>query len=178
MMGTFFCIVGVALQTAAVNSELYQSQFQDTVTNHTGSVGMFLAGRFIIGMGIPFAIAGASALIAELTYPSERAVIGGLFNESWCKSASYQILSLSSIPPLKNPQLTPINRRRLHHGRRNNPRNLLHVLRLVVAAPLPIPNNPLLPTTHLHLVHPRIPTMVSLQGPRRRSLLHPSEISR
>jgi predicted MFS family arabinose efflux permease len=44
---------------------------------------MFLVSRFIIGSGIPFAINGASQLIAELAYPKERAVITGLFNESW-----------------------------------------------------------------------------------------------
>jgi hypothetical protein len=44
---------------------------------------MFLASRFILGMGIPFAISGASQLIAELAHPKERPVITGLFNESW-----------------------------------------------------------------------------------------------
>jgi hypothetical protein len=44
---------------------------------------MFLVSRFILGAGIPFAINGASQLIAELAYPRERAVITGLFNESW-----------------------------------------------------------------------------------------------
>jgi hypothetical protein len=44
---------------------------------------MFLVSRFILGAGIPFAINGASQLIAELAYPKERAVITGLFNESW-----------------------------------------------------------------------------------------------
>ncbi len=44
---------------------------------------MFLVSRFILGSGIPFAINGASQLIAELAYPKERAVITGLFNESW-----------------------------------------------------------------------------------------------
>jgi MFS family permease len=47
------------------------------------TVGMFLASRLVLGMGIPFAINGASQLIAELAYPKERAVITGLFNESW-----------------------------------------------------------------------------------------------
>lgn len=46
-------------------------------------VAMFLASRILLGVGIPFAINGASQLIAELTYPRERGVITGLFNESW-----------------------------------------------------------------------------------------------
>jgi MFS family permease len=47
------------------------------------TVGMFLASRLILGTGIPFAVSGASQLLAELTYPRERAVITGLFNTSW-----------------------------------------------------------------------------------------------
>lgn len=39
--------------------------------------------RFFLGFGIPFAIAGASQLLSELCYPKERAVISGLFHESW-----------------------------------------------------------------------------------------------
>ena len=44
---------------------------------------MLIASRLIMGLGIPYAISGASQLIAELSYPHERAVITGLFNESW-----------------------------------------------------------------------------------------------
>lgn len=47
------------------------------------TVGMLIASRFIMGMGIPYAISGASQLIAELSYPRERAIVIGLFNESW-----------------------------------------------------------------------------------------------
>jgi len=47
------------------------------------TVAMFLVARILLGMGIPFAINGASQLIAELAYPRERPVITGLFNESW-----------------------------------------------------------------------------------------------
>ncbi|KAK2803010.1 hypothetical protein FQN51_004037 [Onygenales sp. PD_10] len=65
VFGSVVIAIGVVLQTASVN------------------VGMFLASRLVLGMGIPFAIAGASLLIAELAYPKERAVITGLFNESW-----------------------------------------------------------------------------------------------
>lgn len=48
---------------------------------------MFLASRLILGMGIPFAVSGASQLLAELTYPRERAIITGLFNTSWFAGA-------------------------------------------------------------------------------------------
>lgn len=41
----------------------------------------------MLGMGISFAISGASQLIAELTYPKERGWVLGLFNESWYAGA-------------------------------------------------------------------------------------------
>lgn len=48
---------------------------------------MFLASRLILGCGIPFAVSGASQLLAELTYPRERPVVSGLFNASWFAGA-------------------------------------------------------------------------------------------
>ncbi|KAH7120284.1 MFS transporter [Dactylonectria estremocensis] len=63
--GSVILIIGVILQSASQN------------------IGMFLASRLILGTGIPFAVSGASQLLAELTYPRERAVITGLFNTSW-----------------------------------------------------------------------------------------------
>ncbi|KAJ5970191.1 Major facilitator superfamily domain general substrate transporter [Penicillium vulpinum] len=63
--GSIILIVGVILQSTSQN------------------IGMFLASRLILGTGIPFAVSGASQLLAELTYPRERAVITGLFNTSW-----------------------------------------------------------------------------------------------
>lgn len=44
---------------------------------------MFVIGRFLLGLGIPFAIVAASSMIGELSYPKERAIIGSLFNASW-----------------------------------------------------------------------------------------------
>ncbi|KAM0241495.1 hypothetical protein ACHAP5_007534 [Fusarium lateritium] len=64
-LGSLILIVGTVLQVCSIN------------------IGMFLASRLILGMGIPFAVSGASQLLAELTYPRERAVITGLFNTSW-----------------------------------------------------------------------------------------------
>ncbi|KFY34846.1 hypothetical protein V494_06425 [Pseudogymnoascus sp. VKM F-4513 (FW-928)] len=63
--GSLLIIIGAIIQTASVN------------------IAMFLVSRFILGAGIPFAINGASQLIAELAHPRERSVITGLFNESW-----------------------------------------------------------------------------------------------
>lgn len=62
LFGSILIATGAVIQTAAVN------------------VGMLLASRLIMGAGIPYAISGASQLIAELTFPKERAVIIGLFN--------------------------------------------------------------------------------------------------
>ncbi|KAB5540573.1 MFS transporter [Coniochaeta sp. 2T2.1] len=64
-IGSVILVIGVVLQTASVN------------------VAMFLVARILLGMGIPFCISGASQLIAELTYPTDTAVLNGLFNESW-----------------------------------------------------------------------------------------------
>ncbi|KIX00192.1 uncharacterized protein Z518_10330 [Rhinocladiella mackenziei CBS 650.93] len=67
--GSSIITVGAILQTAAVD------------------IAMFLVARIILGMGIVYAISGASQLIAELAYPKERSVITGLFNESWYAGA-------------------------------------------------------------------------------------------
>ncbi|KAK6441414.1 hypothetical protein LTR95_002362 [Oleoguttula sp. CCFEE 5521] len=68
-IGSSIIVLGVILQTAAVNIE------------------MFLVSRLILGIGIPFCISGASQLIAELTHPRHTSVINGLFNESWYAGA-------------------------------------------------------------------------------------------
>ncbi|KAK3306699.1 general substrate transporter [Chaetomium strumarium] len=44
---------------------------------------MFLASRWVLGFGIPFAIVNASALIGELSYANERPIMTSLFNASW-----------------------------------------------------------------------------------------------
>ncbi|KAK3659958.1 hypothetical protein LTR56_000884 [Elasticomyces elasticus] len=64
-IGSVIIVIGAIIQTASVN------------------LGMFIAARIILGLGIPFCIGGASQLIAELTYPRHTAVLNGLFNESW-----------------------------------------------------------------------------------------------
>jgi MFS family permease len=44
------------------------------------NVDMFLASRWILGFGIPFAIVNASALLGELGYEKERQFLTSLFN--------------------------------------------------------------------------------------------------
>lgn len=77
-IGSVILLIGVVLQTAAVN------------------VAMFLIARIFLGMGIPFCISGASQLIAELAYPTESAVLNGLFNESWVRVNSCPLSRMKS----------------------------------------------------------------------------------
>ena len=43
---------------------------------------MFVLGRIVLGMGIPFSIVAASSLIGELSYPKERPILTSLFTSS------------------------------------------------------------------------------------------------
>lgn len=65
LTGSFIMILGAVIQAAAQNFP------------------MFIIGRILLGMGIPFAIVAASSLIGELSYPKERATLTSLFNASW-----------------------------------------------------------------------------------------------
>lgn len=62
---SFIMMFGAGLQAGSRNSD------------------MFLASRWVLGFGIPFAIVNASALLGELGYPKERARLTSLFNASW-----------------------------------------------------------------------------------------------
>ncbi|CCX14373.1 Similar to Lactose permease; acc. no. P07921 [Pyronema omphalodes CBS 100304] len=65
VVGNIIMVLGAVLQTASVN------------------LGMFLAARFMLGMGIPFALSGGSQLIGELAYQKERPSLTSAFNVSW-----------------------------------------------------------------------------------------------
>lgn len=88
ILGSIIVLIGVIIQTASVDREwlietlLTGASLDDRLT-YDGIVAMFLVSRFVLGSGIAFATNGASQLIAELAYPKERAVITGLFNDSW-----------------------------------------------------------------------------------------------
>ncbi|EEU34432.1 uncharacterized protein NECHADRAFT_87037 [Fusarium vanettenii 77-13-4] len=69
VLGSVIVILGVAIQTAAIN------------------MAMLIASRVIMGFGLPFATAGAAALLSELCHPKERASISGIFHESWYAGA-------------------------------------------------------------------------------------------
>ena len=47
------------------------------------NVGMYLAARFFLGLGIPMCIVAGSSLLGELGYPKERPVLTSLFNASY-----------------------------------------------------------------------------------------------
>ncbi|KAF8967480.1 hexose transporter [Flammula alnicola] len=65
IFGSFLMIIGAVLQTASQN------------------FAMFVIARFILGLGIPFAIVAASSLLGELGHPKERAILGSLFNSCY-----------------------------------------------------------------------------------------------
>ncbi|KFY22206.1 hypothetical protein V493_06775 [Pseudogymnoascus sp. VKM F-4281 (FW-2241)] len=46
-------------------------------------IGMYIIARMILGFGIVFCIIAASAMIGELSYPKERAIMTSLFNASY-----------------------------------------------------------------------------------------------
>ncbi|KAI1394852.1 MFS general substrate transporter [Hypoxylon fuscum] len=65
LAGSLILCVGAGLQAGARN------------------VDMFLASRWVLGFGIPFAIVNASSLIGELAYEKERPTMTSLFSCSW-----------------------------------------------------------------------------------------------
>ncbi|KAJ3512038.1 hypothetical protein NLJ89_g3756 [Agrocybe chaxingu] len=65
VFGSIVMIIGAVIQTASQN------------------FAMFVVSRFILGLGIPFAIVAASSLIGELGHPKERAILGSLFNSCY-----------------------------------------------------------------------------------------------
>jgi len=44
---------------------------------------MYIVARMFLGFGIPFCIISGSAMIGELGYPKERAILTSLFNSSY-----------------------------------------------------------------------------------------------
>jgi len=72
---------------------------------------MFLASRWVLGFGIPFAIVNASALIGELSYANERPIMTSLFNASWFVGAivaagvTYGTFQMSSTWAWRLPSL-------------------------------------------------------------------------
>ncbi|KAL9713178.1 hypothetical protein Ac2012v2_004419 [Leucoagaricus gongylophorus] len=65
ILGSIIMMIGAIIQTCSKN------------------FAMFVISRFILGLGIPLAIVGATALIGELSYPKERAILGSLFNSCY-----------------------------------------------------------------------------------------------
>lgn len=44
---------------------------------------MYIVARMILGFGIVFCIVSGSAMLGELSYPKERAIMTSMFNASW-----------------------------------------------------------------------------------------------
>ncbi|KAL2153546.1 hypothetical protein VTH82DRAFT_4701 [Thermothelomyces myriococcoides] len=93
LLASFIMCMGAGLQAGARNSD------------------MFLASRWVLGFGIPFAIVNASALIGELSYAKERAIMTSLFNASWFVGAivaagtTYGTFQMSSTWSWRLPSL-------------------------------------------------------------------------
>lgn len=47
------------------------------------TAAMYIIARILLGFGIPFCIIAGSAMIGELGYPKERAILTSLFNASY-----------------------------------------------------------------------------------------------
>lgn len=65
LSASFLMLFGAGMQAGAVNTD------------------MFLASRWVLGFGIPFAIVNASSLLGELGYEKERHFLTSFFNASW-----------------------------------------------------------------------------------------------
>ncbi|KAI8224000.1 Lactose permease [Colletotrichum sp. SAR 10_99] len=65
LLGSWIMVLGAGLQAGSRNQD------------------MFLASRWVLGFGIPFAIINASSLLGELSYAKERPIMTSLFNASW-----------------------------------------------------------------------------------------------
>ncbi|KAF9811533.1 hypothetical protein IEO21_06537 [Rhodonia placenta] len=82
-VGAVFTLVGVALQSAAQN------------------IGMFIAGRFLIGFGVCFAANAAPMLVTEISYPTYRAPLTSVYNSLWYSGnviASWTTYGTAYIP--------------------------------------------------------------------------------
>jgi len=65
LLGSTIIFIGVVLQTVAVN------------------IGMFIAARFIIGLGIVYTQSCSPMLITELSHPQYRAILTTIYNTLW-----------------------------------------------------------------------------------------------
>ncbi|KAH8835117.1 hexose transporter [Flagelloscypha sp. PMI_526] len=65
IVGSVIMCIGAVLQAASVH------------------FGMFLLARFILGMGITYALSGGSQLVGELSYNRERPILTSAYNVCW-----------------------------------------------------------------------------------------------
>lgn len=103
IFGSIMMLIGATLQTASQNCS-HNIPMRSMATSDNVfmcfPVAMFVIARFILGLGIPFAIVAASSLIGgkrisilfsttltysgpELSHPKERAILGSLFNSCY-----------------------------------------------------------------------------------------------
>ncbi|KAH0525239.1 hypothetical protein TsFJ059_007630 [Trichoderma semiorbis] len=65
VIGSIIAIIGVAVQSASIN------------------VGMFVAGRFIVGFGVMIDHGSAPLMVTELAHTQHRATITAIYNSTW-----------------------------------------------------------------------------------------------
>lgn len=84
MVGNTFMLIGAIIQACSQNRRQRSIPFlRWSAHDFIHAVGMFIASRFILGMGIPFALSGGAQLIGELAYHKERPQLTSAFNVSW-----------------------------------------------------------------------------------------------
>ena len=52
-------------------------------TSATGSLGQFMAGRFMLGFGVSIAASGGPIYVVEVCHPAYRGVVTALYNTFW-----------------------------------------------------------------------------------------------
>lgn len=67
-IGAFTIVIGVIVQIACIS---------------TASVDQFMGGRFLLGFGVGIMAAAGPTYVVEITHPSHRGVVGGLYNVMW-----------------------------------------------------------------------------------------------
>ncbi|QSZ35648.1 hypothetical protein DSL72_008518 [Monilinia vaccinii-corymbosi] len=85
MFGSIVMVVGSFIQGFSVN------------------VAMYIIARMFLGFGIVFAVVSSSAMVDELAYPKEWAIMASLFNASWLVG-SFKELHLESLLLPESPR--------------------------------------------------------------------------
>lgn len=81
MLGSIFQCAGAIIQGFSIHCEPSLPNLSPSTDPF--SAGMYIVARMILGFGIVFCIVSGSAMLGELSYPKERAIMTSMFNASW-----------------------------------------------------------------------------------------------